>query len=76
VSSKERDNEQETRRSLHLEDVMILVCIGLLFWLGVFRRREPEAQLLLGAVFIVMLVVFIRRVRRTYRAFKDRGEEQ
>lgn len=76
MPSEQQDDEQQTRRNLYVEDALILVCIGLLFWLGVLRRHQPVAQILLGAVFIVMLVVFVRRIRRTYRAFKDKRDER
>ena len=71
MSGKKQDNDEETRRRLHLEDLIILVSVGLLFWLGVFHRHKLWAQIELVALLIVMLVVFIRRVRRTYRAFRD-----
>lgn len=69
-------SENKTKRSLHLEDVIILISVGLLFWLGVLRRHETVAQVLLVGVLIVMLVVFLRRIRRTYRAFKEKQDKK
>lgn len=76
MSEEKQGTSKETRGRLYVEDALILVSIGLLFWLGVVKRHQPVAQVLLGAVFIIMLVVFVRRIRRTYRAFKEKRDER
>lgn len=64
--------EKRTSRkktSIYIEDALIIVSIALLFWLGVLERNERWAQLLMGGVLLVMLTVFIRRIRRVHGAF-------
>ncbi len=57
---------------IYIEDGLILLSIGLLFVLTIFFRREAWAQWALGAVFLLMLIVFVRRFSRAHRAFKGR----
>ena len=69
------ESGQQKKRSspaIYIEDALILVAIGLLFVLTIFFRDERWGQLALAGVFVAMLVVFIRRFRRTHRAFKGR----
>ena len=55
-----------------IEDALIVFSIGLLFVLTVFFRDEPWGQRALLAVLVVMVVVFVRRIKRTHGAFKGR----
>jgi membrane protein YdbS with pleckstrin-like domain len=59
----------QPRRSVYVEDALILLSIAALFVLGVFFRTEWWGQVGLGAVLIVMAVVFVIRFRRVHRAF-------
>ena len=70
----EGDGERKQKRAtgIYVEDALILVAIAVLFWLGVFHRRESWAQAALVAVLIVMGVVFVRRIRRVHRAFRQK----
>ena len=62
--------EAPSKRQIAVEDILILLSIGALFVLGVFFRTRMWAKVALGAVLAVMLVLFIVRFRRLYRAFK------
>ena len=70
--------EQKARRCRHIviEDALILVSIALLFVLAVFFRRESWAQWALGGVLVTMVIVFLRRSRRTHRAFKGTAGDE
>ena len=57
------------KRSVYIEDGLIIVSIALLFWLGVLERDQRWAQLLMGGVLVVMLTVLVRRLRRVHGAF-------
>ena len=59
-----------SKRQVAVEDMLTLLSIGALFVLGVFFRTRMWATVALGAVLAVMLVLFIVRFRRLYRAFK------
>ena len=65
-----RLRDAPSRRRIILEDMLILVAIGALFVLGVFFRTRMWAQITLGVVLAVMLILFVVRVRRMYRAFR------
>lgn len=58
---------------MYVEDALILLAIVALFVLGVFFRRTSWGQGGLLVVLVVMAVVFVRRFRRTHRAFTGRG---
>lgn len=68
-------DDKDVKKSLYLEDFLILASVGLLLWLGVFQRHETWAQWELAGVLVIMLIVFIRRIRRTYRAFKEKEKD-
>ena len=59
-------------RSDFLSLSMLMVSRWVVFVLTIFFRREPWGQLALLAVLLVMVVVFVRRLKRTHRAFKGR----
>ena len=67
-------DEQSRKQGKHLwvyiEDALLLVTIVLLFVLTIFFRHELWAQYVLAALLVLMLIVFIRRLRRASRAFK------
>ena len=65
------DKGRELKRIILIEDVLILVAIGELFWLGVLKRTELWAQIAMGVVAVVMLVVLVRRLKRVHRAFRE-----
>jgi len=69
-----QSNGRPSKRQIILEDVLILLAIGVLFVLGVFFRREWWAQATLGVVLLAMLAIFIVRSRRVYRAFRERDD--
>jgi hypothetical protein len=72
VSGEESQKDSRTRTpGVYIEDAVTLVSIGLLFWLGVFRRHETSGQIALGVVLLVMVIVLVRRVRRLHRAFRE-----
>ena len=68
------DGERKQKRTagIYVEDALILIAIAVLFWLTVFHRREAWAQTALIGVLIVMGVIFVRRVRRVHRAFRNK----
>jgi len=69
----EADKEKRPGSSgLFIEDALVLLSIGLLFVLTIFFRRKQWGQMALMAVLLMMVVVFVRRLRRTHRAFKGR----
>jgi hypothetical protein len=45
-----------------------------LFVLGVFFRGRWWGQAGLGVVLVVMVIVFVRRLRRVHRAFMERDD--
>jgi hypothetical protein len=59
---------------VYVEDGLIILSIGFLFWLGVFHRAEAWAQGVLVLVLIMMAVVFVARVRRVQRALRKRED--
>lgn len=67
-------SDEDIKKKLYIEDALILGSILMLFWLGVFERNETWAQWELVGIFLIMLVVFIRRIRRTYRSFKEKQQ--
>jgi membrane protein implicated in regulation of membrane protease activity len=71
VPEADGDKGKKLKRSILIEDVLILVSIGELFWLGVLKRTELWAQIAMGVVAVVMLVVLVRRLKRVHRAFKE-----
>jgi len=72
VSGEEPEKDSRAKTpGVYIEDALILVSIGLLFWLVVFRRHETSAQIALGVILLVMVIVLVRRVRRLNRAFRD-----
>ena len=72
MSEGEPDQDRKPQKiGVYAEDALILLCIALLFWLGVLHRHEAWAQIVLGLVLVVMLVVFFIRMRRVHRAFKE-----
>jgi hypothetical protein len=79
VSENERNDDEDSkrlRRSIYIEDALIIASIAVLFWLGVFHRTRPWAQLALAGVALIMLIVMVRRARRVRRAFKGRQEDE
>ena len=66
------DQHEPREPGIYIEDALILVSIVLLFALAIFFRFEAWGQAALVGVFAVMLVVFVRRLRRVHRAFKGR----
>lgn len=64
-------DKRPTGVATYLEDALIVVSIGLLFVLTIFFRREAWGQRALLAVFVVMLIVLVRRLLRAQRAFKN-----
>lgn len=71
VSNSEDENPGGTGRGVYVEDALILASVGLLFWLGVFRRGEAWAQIALLGVLALMVVVMVRRLRRAHRALTE-----
>lgn len=65
------EKHEEDRTAIYVEDGLILLSIGVLFALGVFYRQETWAQIVLGGVLLLMLVIFVRRYRRAKRAFQS-----
>ena len=61
------------RRVILVEDVLIVASVAALFVLAVFCRTTLWGQVGLGVVFVVMLVVFVRRLRRVHRGFTGPG---
>jgi len=57
---------------VHVEDALILVSVGLLFWLGVLHRREAWAQIAMVPVLGMMVVVFVHRLGRLRRVMRGR----
>ena len=57
---------------IHVEDGLILVSIGLLFWLGVLKRHQTWAQVAMIPVLAMMVVVLIHRLGRLRRAMQGR----
>jgi len=58
--------------SVYVEDAVIIASVLLLFVLTVFFRRTLWGQLALVGLLIVMVVVLVRRLRRTHRALRGR----
>ena len=72
MSGEESGKDNRARAfGVYIEDVLILVSIGLLFWLGVFERHKASGQVALGVVLVVMVIILVRRVRRLHRAFRE-----
>ncbi len=72
------DDRRRARSTLaiYVEDALILLGIAALFVFTVFFRTTRWGQLALMATGLVMVVVFIRRLRRVHRAFTGRGESE
>jgi len=73
-SDDKDDADGRAKRALYIEDAVILLALIPLFILGVFYRSTEWGQAGLWAVFAVMLVVFVIRLRRTHRAFKGHDD--
>lgn len=73
-NTQSNDDNDDVKTKLYIEDGLILGSILMLFWLGVFERNEAWAQWELGGILLIMLIVFIRRIRRTYSAFKEKQD--
>ncbi len=65
----------ESKLGLYVEDALILLAVAALFVLGVFFRNTQWGQVGLGVVLVVMVIVFVRRLRRVHRAFTGRDDE-
>lgn len=76
MTNENGDNETDRtiRRAMRIEDALILLALVPLFVLGVFYRDTAWGQVGLCSVFVVMLVVFIIRLRRANKAFRE-GED-
>ena len=72
MSRRDPDEQKVPKMVIHVEDAVILISIGLLFWLGVLKRHEAWAQMALLGVLVVMAVVLVRRFRRVHRGFRRR----
>ncbi len=70
----DQDGPSSDRKSLYVEDVLIMLSLIPLFVLGVFYRDRTWAQAALGGVLVVMVVVFIIRLRRVHRSFMGRRD--
>ncbi len=70
----DESSERKGQKSLavYVEDALILVSVALLFVLAVFYRGRTWGQVALLVVLAVMVIIFVRRLRRTHRAFKGR----
>ncbi len=67
--------EDRTPKShIYLEDALILLGIVALFVLTVFFREETWGQVALVVLLLVMVVVFVRRLRRVHHAFTGQDE--
>ena len=65
-----------SKAGLYVEDAIILLALVPLFVLTVFFRNTLWGQAGLVVVLLVMVVVFVRRLRRVHRAFTQRDEEE
>ncbi len=65
----------ESKLGLYVEDAFILLAVAALFVLSVFFRHTQWGQIGLGVVLVVMVIVFVRRLRRVHRAFTERDDE-
>ncbi len=74
---KDIDDRERKRlkRSIIIEDTLILLSIAMLFLLGVLYRHHGWAQIILFFVFLLMLAVFIRRTRRVKREFRRQQDQ-
>ena len=72
MPSKGSDSRNVSKLIIHVEDGLILLSIGLLFWLWVLHRREAWAQIAMLPVLGMMLIVFVHRVTRVHRAMRNR----
>ncbi len=71
----EEDHQLRRLVAIGIEDVLILLSVGALFVLAVFFRDTVWGQVGLGAVFLVMVIVFIGRIRRANRAFTEHRDD-
>jgi len=55
---------------VYFEDGLIVLSVGLLFWLGVLNRQERWARVAMLPVLGMMLVVFVHRMFRVHRAMR------
>ena len=67
--------QRPPKKVVYLEDALILLAIVALFVLTVFFRHEVWGQAALVLVGLVMLVIFVRRLRRVHRAFTGHDEQ-
>lgn len=65
-----------SKKTIYIEDALILLALIPLFVLTVFFRDALWAQACLVVLFLVMVVIFVRRLRRVHRAFTGQDEEQ
>jgi membrane protein YdbS with pleckstrin-like domain len=72
----ENGGRKRAKVGLYVEDAVILLAIVPLFVLTVFFRDTLWGQVGLGVVLVVMVIVFVRRLRRVHRAFTGRDEEE
>ncbi len=63
------------RWPIYVENVLMILAIPVLFWLGGFRRSEMWAQIVLGGILFVMIVIFVRRTKRINRAVKEKNDQ-
>jgi len=67
-------DRRASKTQIYVEDGLILLAVAALFVLGVFYRTEPWGQAGLLVVLVVMVEVFVVRLRRAHRAFKGSGD--
>ncbi len=72
---EEEQQEIRSKAALYFEDALIFLAVAALFVLTVFFRHRLWGQVALFGVLIVMVIVFIFRLRRVHRAFTGRGDE-
>lgn len=73
MSQNDPHRQRPRKTAMYVEDALIVISIGLLFWLAVLERHEGWAQIALVGVLIVMAVVLVRRFRRFNRGIRKAG---
>lgn len=66
----ESEQDRPDRRSRHLEDVFILLCI-LSLWPVILGWQEPIYQVVLYGALLGLVVILVRRVRRFAAARRE-----
>lgn len=65
---------RDSRRAVHVEDGLILVCLAVL-WLPIFGYHGPVVKAILTLALLAMVVVYFRRQRRVGRVISEQREE-